>query len=173
MVDEESGYRGVDVPDIAFYLDSVSIKVTDPETSESWYLDLGYEVCATLLELIRTRSISLAVNIALSSAAMAHRGFRNVPDSAHQNITAALSTLETHRQEFTTLNDHMLSYSYHMLRNQAWRRERAAEVASIILGRTINAEAWRKAVNKWAEKKGLPELDLPHGRPLKKNRNYG
>ncbi len=64
-----------------------------------------------------------------------------------------------------------LSNSYDMLRRGEWTRSKAAEHAEWMLGKAIDPEAWRKAVNKWADENGKPRLDLPHGRPSKKNRN--
>jgi hypothetical protein len=88
-----------------------------------------------------------------------------------QVFDTILADIEHRIRNLPDPEEQALWFSYELLRQQKTTRPRAARLASTILGRPITPEAWRKAVNKWAHENGMPKLDLPHGRPSKKNRN--
>jgi hypothetical protein len=50
--------------------------------------------------------------------------------------------------------------SYEALSAKRMTRKQAAELASAILGKTIQRDAWRQSVDRWAAKKGLPKVGL-------------
>ncbi len=64
------------------------------------------------------------------------------------------------------LNEHnVLEMTYELLHASKISRGNAAVLASDILGKKINPDAWRKAVDKWARDNHKPPVDLPRGRP--------
>ncbi len=63
--------------------------------------------------------------------------------------------------------DGILEMTYELLREGKISRGNAAVLASDFLGKKINADAWRKAVDKWAGDNHKPAIDLPRGRPGK------
>ena len=63
--------------------------------------------------------------------------------------------------------DTALQLTYELLRAGSITRAQAAVIASDILGKEIKESTWRTAVDQWANDQGLPQLDLPRGRPTK------
>ncbi len=63
--------------------------------------------------------------------------------------------------------DMLLEETYKLLSERKISRNTAATIAQDVLQENISADAWRKAVDKWALDNGKPKLDLPHGRPTK------
>ncbi len=63
--------------------------------------------------------------------------------------------------------DRLLEETYKLLSERKINRNTAATIAQDVLQEKISADAWRKAVDKWALDNGKPKLDLPHGRPIK------
>ncbi len=63
--------------------------------------------------------------------------------------------------------EQILEASYELLREHKISRAQAADLATDVLQKQINTEAWRKAVDKWASDHGKPPVELPRGRPAK------
>ncbi len=75
------------------------------------------------------------------------------------------------KQNHPTREDMLCLFSYQLLRAQQTTWTQVAQLASYLLGRTVEAEAWRKRVIKYAKDKGHDKLNLPKGRPKKKPEN--
>ncbi len=80
-----------------------------------------------------------------------------------------LANIADRISQLPDLEDAVIEYCYDRLARRQTNRHRAAEFASRVLGYEINAEAWRKRVDRWAKERGLPKIDLPAGRPKTKN----
>ncbi len=72
------------------------------------------------------------------------------------------------KQKHPTPEDLLCYFSYQLLKAHHATRAEVAQLASYLLGRTIEAEAWRKRVNKYIENEKLEPLELPKGRKAKK-----
>ena len=62
-----------------------------------------------------------------------------------------------------------LEASYELLREGKISRAKAAVLASDVLRKEIKTDTWRKAVDKWAADNSRPPVELPRGRPGKRN----
>ena len=71
------------------------------------------------------------------------------------------------------LEDFTIGFTYLLLQKKQITRTDAAEMASSILGRDVHPDTWRRTVDAWAKKRGLEKLDLPQGRPRKRNSANG
>lgn len=72
------------------------------------------------------------------------------------------------KEKWTAPEDPILSFCYYMLRAKRITRQQAADLASDILGRPIDREAWRKRVDRWA---AAPERRLPQiGKPRERGK---
>jgi len=119
-------------------------------------------------ETIKERGIDQAHQMAvLSVKAIAG----SVSEDQESRLRHLLEIIEWRAELSTDRKEQALLTSYNLLQSRDWDRARAARFARWLLGKEIEPEAWRKAVNKWAKEQGKPELKLPHGRPSKRNRN--
>lgn len=103
-----------------------------------------------------------------AASVVARRWTEKHEQELRQTFAAILADIEQRIKNLPDPEEQALWFSYELLRQQKTTRPRAARFASHLLGRTVTAEAWRKAVNKWADQNDMPPLDLPHGRPSKK-----
>ncbi len=69
-------------------------------------------------------------------------------------------------EAWKTREDCALSCTYHLLKEDGITRKQAAAIASAILVREIDEEAWRKRVDRWAadERRNLPQVGKPRRR---------
>ncbi len=69
-------------------------------------------------------------------------------------------------EAWKTREDCALSCSYHLLREDGITRKQAAAIASAMLRREIDEEAWRKRTDRWAadERRNLPQVGKPRRR---------
>ena len=58
-----------------------------------------------------------------------------------------------------TPEERALVVTYSLLRSKAVSHEHAANIASTMLGKTYSAEAWRKKLERWAQKHELPKIE--------------
>ncbi len=66
---------------------------------------------------------------------------------------------KTARDKWPKSEDLLIDASYQALRGGFLSRAQAAEFARELLGRKIEPDTWRKRVDRWAEKKGLPKVE--------------
>jgi transglutaminase-like putative cysteine protease len=147
---------------------AITFGAIDKETGEGWHVTMTIAVWAAFVHAIRAYGIDHASQLILTSV---HIALPNDEDIDYRRIRVTLEAIQEYAPDVEEEEEYLLSYSYYMLSVKYMTRPRVAEIASTILGRPITPEAWRKAVNKWAHENGMPKLDLPHGRPSKKNRN--
>jgi hypothetical protein len=93
------------------------------------------------------------------------------PEQDEQELYQAFETIlretESRIKDLPDSEDNVLWYSYEMLDQKKLTRERAAKIASGMLGKTFTTEAWRKRVDRWAEAQGHPPLGQTKRRPRK------
>ena len=151
---------------------TLGISLQDPRTTGGGIYD--HAVDATVFwswyEVIREWGIDHALQMAIFSAEVATG---ELTEQAKAKLQKVLESIKWRAELSKDKRDQALLVSYNQLQSGDWTRPRAAQFAQWLLGKTIEPEAWRKAVNKWAKEQGKPELKLPHGRPTKKNRNIG
>ena len=74
-------------------------------------------------------------------------------------IRSAIISLYGAALQWETLTDFLLEYSYIVLKNRKATHRIVAINASMMLGREIKPDAWRKRVTTWAEDAGLPKIE--------------
>ena len=129
-------------------------------------------IALELHQLVECAGVEQAYQLFRFAATVAVRPWTDqYEQELRQTFETILVDIEHRIRNLPDPEEQALWFSYELLRQQKTTRPRAARFASQLLGRTITAEAWRKAVNKWALENEMPDLGLPPGRPVKKNRN--
>ncbi len=64
------------------------------------------------------------------------------------------------QEKWPKSEDLLIQASYEAVRAGLLTRGQAAEFASELLGRTISADTWRKRVDRWADQKRLPKIEI-------------
>ncbi len=83
-----------------------------------------------------------------------------IPKSIRSHYEAfILATYEELKNRFPNEESLLIDFSYNMLRQREATRADMAHFASFMLGETIGTEAWRKRVDRWAERQGLPKVE--------------
>jgi hypothetical protein len=126
---------------------------------------LDTEVCATYLRIIDTHGFDHALAVALATFRMSQAVTKEpIPSEAYEQqvfgVIQSLRALDLHRAQLAERDYELLEASYYALRAKTWTRAEAADIAATMLGREITTEAWRKAVDRWAEKQGLPKVEI-------------
>ncbi len=136
----------------------VIIDIIDPQTGEPKRIALPLSIAASLLHVAGIQSIDTVKDLAWFGAALA-TGF--VPDEQARLIFQTID--EVRRALEAQWRDHdemLLEGTYQLLRTREISRDRAAELASIVLGRTITTDTFRKRVDRYAESKGLRKVEI-------------
>jgi hypothetical protein len=93
---------------------------------------------------------------------------RDITASEGLTLINALRDLDDISRLWETKEDGAFEITYQLLRARQINRRQAAELASDILGESVNTEAWRKRLNTWVEDSGRAKIELAHGRPRKR-----
>ncbi len=166
MADEERDQVRLQFSGWAFGYD-----VPNHTTGEQERIFLNGVTALELYDLTERAGVEQAYQLFRFAAQIAARPWTDQQEHGlRQCFDAVLADIERRIKELPDPEETALWYSYELLSRQKTTRTRVARLASHLLGRPITAEAWRKAVNKWASEKGMPPLGLPPGRP-QKNRN--
>lgn len=148
-----------------------AMALQDPETGRPIFTYVTWPESTTYwswYEVIKEWGIDQAHRMAILSAEIVAG---DLAEQEKANLRKMLEAIKWHCDFLKDRRQAALRASYDMLQRGEWTRAKAAEHAKWMLGKEIETEAWRKAVNKWAKEQGKPELKLPHGRPSKENRN--
>jgi hypothetical protein len=65
-----------------------------------------------------------------------------------------------HRAAHYLGREKVLEMTYNLLREGSVNRTQAAMLASVALGKKVETEAWRKAIDRFAETRGLPKVEI-------------
>ena len=132
---------------------------------------LDFNVCATFLSIIDKYGIDHAFGVATAFLPVLPSDATDTDFDARSkqinSIVQSLRALDLHRGKLAEQEYEMLNLSYHALLNKEQTRAEVAEFASIMLGHSVSTDAWRKAVDRWAEREGLPPLGQTKRRPRK------
>ncbi len=94
---------------------------------------------------------------------------QQIEPSSHQGITdqdrrrVQIMVREVARaaqDKWPKSEDLLIEASYEALRQGLLTRGQAAEFASELLGRTVTMDTWRKRVDRWADQKKLPKVEI-------------
>ena len=139
-----------------------AIEITDPSTGDNRYLLTSLGKLASLYHATRTLGPDAVYDIASIVASLV-RPERTTEEK--ERLQYALDELCTRVDEWTDNEDMLLDQSYVALEQGRWTRARAANIAQTVLKKPLSTEAWRKRVDRWAEKQGLPPLGQTKRRP--------
>lgn len=138
----------------------------DPWAVSWWYYDpslgpaeqarLDIVTAARLLHTMQHDGIDHAIDLVTVGF---HLVGQEVPDDVYHRIQVTLIQLKKNWAPADNAEDMMLLRTYELLKAKRMTRDGAAMVAGAVLGRPVSSEAWRKAVDRWAEKKGLPKVE--------------
>jgi|GEM_PF-6930216 len=142
----------------------ITFGVPDTDTGRAWNVTITFDAWVTFLESIRTYGIDHAYELATVPFAMLEH---NVTEEEARRIRETLLTIERYAPLIAEKREQLLLFSYSRLKFTSMRRERVAQIVSTLLGKKVESEAWRKAVDKWAHDKGLEKVDR-RGRPRQK-----
>ncbi len=95
-----------------------------------------------------------------------------VPMTDEEYRKLAVTFTALHATAATLSRDGVLEVTYELLRERKINRAQAAVLASDVLQKKVKTDTWRKAVDKWAADSGRPPIELPRGRPGKRNPEY-
>jgi hypothetical protein len=145
--------------------------IWNPRDNKLDDMKLPLMVAATLFQTAQSQGNTAVYDMIY--LALALRDGQVSHDEANRLWGAAMVIFNTFKAKYHNSREMALDASYEFLRTGYMNREEVAQFASRILGAEVGAEAWRKAVKKWATEQGKPELQLPRGRPSRDNRNTG
>ncbi len=136
---------------------------------EGWIIGRTLEATVfwSWYETIKKWGADHAYEMAVQSALMGRSG---LTDDERTYLRRWIQTIAWNGDQRPDKETWARRLSYNMLASGDWTRHTAARFASNMLGKKIEESVWRKAVNKWASENGKPQLNLPRGRPAKKNR---
>lgn len=134
----------------------VTVDLYDPMRFAPYKLKIDLRVFAHLRQLLKTTAgRDLAIQFIFTSLDIVQVSSK---DETYDRVSATLDAVERFR--FQDTDDFLLSRSYHLLRDKKLGRAAVATVASSMLNTPISTDSWRKRVDRWAEKEGLPKVEL-------------
>ena len=159
---------------------SVGVLLSNLETGEIFPFTLSLEQFWGWYDVITRWGLDQALEMAVYSAMLVKSELvekgpygtitvkGQLPDQDRAYLREFLEELKAYGDHFKDKSEHVLSLSYDQLSRRAWTREQALRFARNLLDSSITAEAWRRRVDRWAEREGKPALGLTRGRPRKK-----
>jgi hypothetical protein len=135
------------------------IAYTDPDTGETTEVTLDSAVFVVLLQVLRTWGRERALALLTFSAGLVQPHLSTVD---HQRLDYTLTAVERYVAQWDDPTELALAISYEQLRLGQLTDQQTATFASTVLDRRVTPVAWRKRVDRWARRQGLPALgDAP------------
>ncbi len=131
------------------------IAYTDPETGQTTEVVLDSGVFVVLLQVLRTWGRERALALLTFSAGLVQPHLSALDQ---QRLDHTLTTVERYVAQWDNPTELALAISYEQRRLRQLTDEQTATFASAVLDRRLTAAAWRKRVDRWTGRQGLPAL---------------
>ena len=136
----------------------IKLTVTDVVRGTERTEEMPLATYFQFLYLIKTVGQRYTADLAIAGVEVASE--RQVTANEMLRVEAVLSAIQQHAETLEDPEEWILKYSYDSLRAKTMDRAHAAFVASALLNKPIKTDAWRKAVDRWAEKNDLPKVEI-------------
>ena len=133
------------------------ITFADPATDEEFPVEIPFVVFWSVYQTIKALGRDYAYTVALYGASLVKPDLSDEDKRQIADKVAAVDAFLKHRPDHEA---DALKWSYNLLQNVKITRREAARFASEVLGYTVPEDSWRKRVDEWARKQGLPKVDL-------------
>lgn len=161
-------------PDDAKDLITFTFHLDGPDTGKT--LQIGFRTVGLwmlykILNQIGVEGVeSLITTAGALTEVIAKEEVTDLPDTFGRVWQSLATNLNVAPREPASLvvgdEQEVLGFCYALLRNQIIGREQAADIAKILLQskEPIDVDAWRKRVNRWADREKLPHPGKPRQR---------
>ncbi len=137
------------------------ITFQDPETDEMVEVALDADVFVPLFHAAKTWGSERAHALLRFGASLVKADLSEL-DS--KRLQLALTAMQRYVAQWDDPAELALAISYEQLRHERLTPEQAAMFAVALAGKRISGTAWRKQVDRWAAKQGLPPEET-HSQP--------
>ena len=137
------------------------ITFQDPETDETVEVALDEDVFVPLFHTAKTWGSERAHALLQFGAALVKADLSEL-DS--KRLQLALTAMQRYIAQWDDPAELALAISYEQLRHERLTPEQAAMFAGALAGKRISGTAWRKQVDRWAARQGLPPVET-HSQP--------
>jgi hypothetical protein len=137
---------------------ALRIGVINPRTGQPDIIELQIAVAASLYRTFQNEGLEAVADLVYLVIAL--REGKVSKEEQDRLLVPIRDILEALTTSFQNNEDMLLSASYSLLHDKRITREEAALMASRGLGKKTTTDAWRKRVDRWAEKEGLPKVEL-------------
>ncbi len=129
----------------------------DPENGEPFTTEVSPELLWILYAIIDRWGKDRACDVLTAGALLVKH---ELSDYDQRRLRAMIMEIEAIRVLWRDQEEMVLFHTFRLLYEKKMSRRDAAEYASSILGRKISTDAWRKRVDRWAETREFPKVDL-------------
>jgi hypothetical protein len=143
---------------------TLTVTAKDPWSGQTFTMELSsymsWDVIKTLLDIGPEAAVGL-VRLVTEPLLYGDTEYRAEPPiKYHARLRAVLYALHKLAidEQWKAETDQVISLCYHLLRERKINRRNAADLASLLLKKETSTETWRKRVDRWVEKKGLPRV---------------
>ena len=137
------------------------ITFQDPETDEMVEVALDADVFVPLFHAAKTWGSERAHALLRFGASLVKA---DLSDLDSRRLQLALTAMQRYVAQWDDPAELALAISYEQLRHERLTSEQAAMFAGTLAGKRISGAAWRKRVDRWAAKQGLPPVET-HSQP--------